>query len=60
MSISIHLAIMQRLTRGSDEVLAKPRAKMFGGVLGFWSNDSEASEETGQEMTLAQRRISID
>lgn len=51
---------MQRLTRGSDEVLAKPRAKMFGGVLGFWSNDSEASEEKGQEMTLAQRRISID
>lgn len=56
----IHLVIMQWLTRGSDEVLAKPRAKMFGGVLGFWSNDSEVSEEKGQEMSLAQRRISID
>lgn len=41
-------------------LLAKPRAKMFGGVLGFWSNDSEVSEEKGQEMSLAQRRISID
>ncbi|KIR30533.1 hypothetical protein I307_03643 [Cryptococcus deuterogattii 99/473] len=41
-------------------LLAKPRTKMFGGVLGFWSNGSEVSEEKGQEMFFAQRRISID
>ncbi|WVO19665.1 uncharacterized protein IAS62_000955 [Cryptococcus decagattii] len=41
-------------------LLAKPRTKMFGGVLGFWSNGSEISEEKGQAMSIAQRRISID
>lgn len=60
MSILLHPVILQQLTRGFDEVLAKPRTKMFGGVLGFWSNGSEVSEEKGQEMSSAQRRISID